>query len=261
MLAEVNRVQHHDALRYEKLGRWQLQISIFAVTAIVVLAAGVSLLMYPLVFGSDPSLSTRGLRNIFGGFCALSFLLVMYVVERQMTIVSLRRQMAVDRLDGSESQKQASIDLLKTIPKRSLFRDRLTMEYRRSVTTTTPLSIIVISIQMSVNVSQLPEGIGYLGDAARAISRKLREQDSIYILRPAYFGVLLPGVNSDAAQDLVERITEGLTDGAGVGKRYLFEVNVVSYPTGASSDHELQEMVSGWISRDNSMSTMAEMLN
>lgn len=178
-----------------------------------------------------------------------------------MTIVSLRRQMAVDRLEVSESQRQASIDLLKTIPKRSLFRDRLTMEYRRSVTTTTPLSIIVIRIQMSVIVPQLPEGIAYLSDAATAISRKLGKQDSIYILGPAYFGVLLPGVNSDAAQDLVKRITEGLSDGAGVGNRYLFEVNVASYPTGASSDHELQEMVSGWISRDNSMSAMAEMLN
>ena len=251
----------HDTLRYEKLDRWQLQIGIFAVTAIVVLAAGITLLMYPLVFGSDPSLSTAGLRNCFWGFCALSFLLVMYVVERQLTIASLRRQMAADRLEATQNQRQAGIDLLKTIPKRSLFRDRLTMEYRRSVTTTTPLSIIVISIQMSVNVSQLPEGIAYLGDAARVISGKVRAQDSIYILGPAYFGVLLPGVNSDAAQDLVKRITEGLTDGAGVDNRYLFEVNVVSYPADASSDHELQEMVSGWISPDNSMSAMAEMLN
>jgi GGDEF domain-containing protein len=254
-------VQCRNTLRYEQLDRRQLQISIFAVTSIVVLAAGVALLMYPLVFGSDPLLWKQGLRNAFLGFCALSFLLVMYVVQQQMTIVSLRRQIAVDRLEVSESQRQSSIDLLKTIPKRSFFQDRLAMEYRRSVTTTTILSIIVISIQMSVNVSQLPEGIAYLGDAARAISRKLRKQDSIYILGPAYFGVLLPCASEGAAQDLAKRITEGLTDAAGVGNRYLFEVNVVSYPADASSDHELQGIVSGWISRDNSMSAMAEMLN
>jgi GGDEF domain-containing protein len=254
-------VQGYDTLRYENLDRRQLQLSIFAITAILILAAGGTLLMYPLAFGSDSSLSTGGLRNTFLGFCALSFLLAMYVVDRQMTIVSLRRQIAVDHLGLTESQRQASIDLLKTIPKRSSFQDRLAMDYRRSVTTTTFLSIIVISIQISVNASHRPEGIAYLGDAARAISRKLREQDSIYILGPAYFGVLLPGVDSDAAQDAVKRITEGLTDGAGVGNRYLFEVNVVNYPADASSDHELQEIVSGCFSRDNSMSGMAEMFN
>ena len=58
------------------------------------------------------------------------------------------------------------------------------------------LSIIVISIQMSVNVSHLPEAIAYLGDDARAISLQLRQRDSMSILGPACFGTLLPGVNS-----------------------------------------------------------------
>jgi GGDEF domain-containing protein len=234
------------------LDRRQLQLSIFASTAIIVLAAGISLLTYPAVFGSDSASSTRDLRNAFFGFCVLSLLLAIYVVERQITIVRLRRQIALDRLEQTENQKQASIDLLKTIPKRSLFQDRLAMEYRRSVTKADALSIIVISIQMSVNVAGLPDGIAYLGDAAKAISRQLREQDSLYFLGRVCFGVLLPAVNSDAAQDSVKRIREALSDGAGICNRYLFEVNVVSYPANASSEHELQEIVSGWISGDTS---------
>ena len=54
-----------------------------------------------------------------------------------------------------------------------------------------------------------------LGDAAKVIARKMREQDSIYILAPACFGVVLPGVDLEAAERVCARVSEGLADAAG----------------------------------------------
>lgn len=251
----------HRGLHDNNFDRWELNLSILSSVAIIVLSIGLMLLMYPLVFSSDSPLATEALHNEFFGFGALSALLAMYVVERELRIIKLRRQISAERLELMENRLQASVDLLKSIPKRASFQDRLSMEYRRSVTTSSPLSVIVISVNMSPNLSRMPEGIAYLGDATRAISRKLRERDSIYLLRPSCFGVLLPEVDSAVAQGCAMRMAEGLTDSAGIGNRYVFEVNVVSYPSDASSDHQLQEIICGWVSRDTSMLSVAEMLN
>ena len=191
------------------LQRREFQLSVFACVAIVVLAGGLALLMYPAVFSSREHSITRVPQVAFFGFCALSCLLVAYIVDRQVTIHRLRDQMALDRMRSSEALKQASADLLSTMPNFNTFEDRLTMEFRRAAAAELKLSVLVISVKLHAAFSEQSLGMSALGDAARAVSRKLREQDSIFILRPAFFGVILPGVGQAGVQKITGRIAEG----------------------------------------------------
>jgi len=240
------------------LERREFQLSLFACLAIVVLAGGLALLMYPAVFSTRESSSTRAPQIAFYGFCTLSSLLVAYIVDRQITIHRLRRQMALDRKKSSEALRQASADLLSTMPTFNTFEDRLTMEFRRAAAADLKLSVLVVSIKLHAAFSEPSLGMSALGDAAKAISRKLREEDSIFILRSAYFGVILPGVGQADAKRFSARIAEGLSDAAGASDRFSFKVEAISYPEQTTSAHDLELVVSGWLPETDSKDSPAK---
>ncbi len=244
-----------NKLHVSDLERRESQLTLFGCVAIAILALGTALLMYPVVFSHQTPAPDKTLRVAFFGFCALSLLLAGYLWERQSTIRRLRGQMADERLRVAEAQQQASTELLKTMPNFGSFQDRLPMEYRRSVATTQKLSILVITVM-------LPEG-GYvglnnplLGDAAKVISRKLREQDSIYILAAGCFGVVLPGTDVAFARAVHDRVADGLADAAGASNRFTYKIDILNYPVDAASAHELERAVSTLMPADNSVSEM-----
>ena len=234
------------------LERREFHLSIFACLAIAVLAAGLALLMYPAVFSNHENPPNRTPQIAFYGFCILSCLLVAYIVDRQITIHKLRFQMALDRKRSSEALQQASADLLSTMPTFNTFEDRLTMEFRRAAAAEHKLSVLVVSVKLHAAFSEPGLAMSALGDAAKAISRKLREEDSIFILRSAYFGVILPGVGQSDAKRFSGRIAEGLSDAAGVNDRFSFKVEAISYPEQTSTAQDLELVVSGWLPESES---------
>jgi GGDEF domain-containing protein len=240
------------------LERREFQLSIFACLAIAVLAGGLALLMYPAVFSGRENSPTRVPQIAFFGFCALACLLVAYIVDRQLTIHRLRVQLAADRKRSSEALRQASADLLSTMPTFNTFEDRMTMEFRRAVAAELKLSVLVISIKLHGALSESSLGMSALGDAAKAVSRKLREQDSIFILRSAFFGVILPGLGQAAVKGVSARIAEGLHDAAGVSDRFSFKIDAISYPEQTSSAHDLELVVSGWLPEADSKQAALE---
>jgi len=246
-----------DRVNHANLENRELQLSIFVSVTVTLLAMGMAVLMYPIVF-SHQTPGDRTLRIAFFGYCALCVLLGLYLWDRHATIRRLRRQMAEDRRQIVETRRQASVELLQTMPNFGSFQDRLPMEFRRMATTTEKLSIVVIAIKFPAEQSSPSENTSALGDAAKVIARKLREQDSIYILAPACLGAVLPGVDLSNAQRVCSRLAEGLADAAGVSHRFQFELTVVNYPAHASSAHELQQAVSALVSMDDSMQGMAE---
>jgi GGDEF domain-containing protein len=234
-----------------ELERREFQLSIFACIAIAVLAGGLALLMYPAVFSNRENGQFKAPQIAFFGFCGLSCLLVAYIVDRQITIHRLRDQMVADRKRSSEALRQASADLLSTMPNFSTFEDRLIMEFRRTASAELKLSVLVISIKLNAAFSEPSLGVSVLGDAARAISRKLREQDSVYILRPAFFGVILPGVGQETVKRVSARLAEGLLDAAGANDRFSYKIDAISYPEQTSTAHDLELAVSGWLPEDD----------
>jgi GGDEF domain-containing protein len=243
----------------DNLDHSELQFSVFIAVTVMVLAVGMAVLMYPVVF-SHQTPGDRTMHTAFWGFCVLCVLLTLYVWDRHATIRKLRREMVEGRRQIAETRREASVELLKTMPNMSSFQDRLPMEFRRMATTTEKLSIVVANIKFPDDHSSPSEIASAMGDASKVISRRMREQDSIYILAPACFGVVLPGVDLSNAERVCARLKEGLADAAGANQRFQFELQVVNYPTHASSATELQQAVSALASADNAVRGMAEAL-
>lgn len=238
------------------LERREFQLSLFACVAIIVLAAGLALLMYPAVFSSREYSPTRTPQIAFFGFCALSCLLVVYLVDRHITIHRLRAQMAADRKRAFDALQQANADVLSTMPNFNTFEDRLTMEFRRAAAAEVHLSVMVVAVKMETGAPDISLRMSALGDAAKAISRKLREQDAIFTLRPGYFGVILPGLDTKGLKGTSARIADGLHDAAGASERFSFRIESISYPEQTSSAHDLELAVSGWLPEDDSKQTV-----
>lgn len=241
---------------FAELEKRELRLTVFTCSAIIVLTAGLALLMFPAVFAGRASSVNRTPQIAFFGFCGLSVLLVAYIIDRQVTIRRLRRQMAEDRRRATSAREHASMDLLKSLPNYSSFQDRLPMEFRRSAATSQPLSILVVSLELAKDYFATGAQ-ATAGDAAKALLRKLREQDSIYLLRPASFGIVLPGVAFAAARSVSARAAEGLSDVAGAQQRFSFSIDVINYPEHASSAHELEALVRAAMSEDEDRSTSA----
>jgi GGDEF domain-containing protein len=120
------------------------------------------------------------------------------------------------------------------------FRDRLTMEFRRSTNAQLPLSLLLARLTPSDRLSDIGDVMTAYGDAAKAMLRKLRGEDSIYLFRPGMFGIVLPGVRAADALRVEQRLGEGLTDASGVSDRFSFSLRAISFPENASSAHQME---------------------
>ena len=229
-----------DDIPAGNLDRREMHLIRFACFTIIILAAGLAVFMYPTVYSQSGAAASRTLTSVFFGFCTMSVLLSLYLLDRQATIGRLRRQIAEERSQAFEALKQASAELLDTLPNFQSFQDQLSMECRRDAITRQNLSVLVITIRVHQDFSESNLGMSVLGDAAKAISRKLRGEDSIYLLAHSHFGVILPGNDKVAASRISLRLVEGLTDAAGANNRFYFNVNAISYPEQAASAQHLQ---------------------
>jgi GGDEF domain-containing protein len=202
------------------------------------------------VFSQSATIPNRTMSIAFFGFCVLSMLLAVYLLDRQATIDRLRKQITQERKAASEALKQANVEFLEALPNFGSFQDQLSMAYRRVVATRQSLSVVVVTTKLGKTVSETDLGMSFPGDAAKAISRKLREQDSIYILASGVFGMILPGLNVLAAKRLAARLVEGLSDAAGVNNRFSFKVESISFPEESSSAHDLELAVRNLFTED-----------
>lgn len=225
------------ALEHREFHLWLL-----ATGMILILAAGMVLLMYPAIFSHPVVLSGQGHRTIFFGFCALSFLVVGYLIERQWVIRRLRKVLREEQTRTTRLRQQASADLLETLPGLSHFQDRLVMDIRRATTTQQPLSLLTVSLSSSNTLSGPGEVSIAFGDAAKALVRRLRREDSIYMFHPGAFGILLPGMSGNDAYRVADRIVDSLHDVSGASDRFSSEVRVVNYPEHVEGAREMELM-------------------
>lgn len=226
--------------------RRELHLTLFGFSTIAVLAAGLGQRMYSAVF-ADPILSqNQTLRIALFGFYGLSCLLLAYIVDCQFTIRALGVHIAIDLMRASESLKQASADLLGTMPNFNTFADRLSMEFRRAVTVKLPQSVLVIAVKLRPDFSESSFFMSALGDAGRAVSRKLREQDSVCVLSPSFFGVVLPCFDTSTARRVSDRFSESRSVAAGGFDRFSFKIDAIHYPEHAATLHDLEFEVCGY---------------
>jgi len=217
---------------------WQLWLLAFAV--ITIFAAGVALLMYPSAFSAPIVLAGDLQRKAFFGFCAIAVLMVGYLVDRQIMIRNLRRQVEEERNLIIRVRQKSSTELLQTLPGLGAFEDRLTMEHRRAVSADQALSVVLVVLTPNQGrLDSIEAAIGY-GDAAKALLSKLRGEDSIFVLGAGIFSVLLPGVQEVNAYRVSARLGEGLRDASGASERFSFDVQTFNYPERFKSASEIE---------------------
>ncbi len=227
----------------DQLERRELHLTVLAAVFVLVLAGGLASFMYPLVF-VHPVGNKWTLRVAFFGFCVLTLLFVGYLLDRQRMVRQLKQHLLAELERNLELKHQSSVDVLKSMPDINHFWDRLTMEFRRAMTMNNTLSLLLIKAKTEKNSSNTQDGTDAWGDAAKAISRKLRPNDSIYRLSADLFGVVLPGTDTLNAKRIAFRLQEELQD---VRAKHgaSFEITAHNCPEHVSSAHELEEIVKG----------------
>lgn len=226
----------------DHLEKRELQLSILAAIIVLVMAAGVALLMYPLVFVHPEEGNKWTLRFAFVGFCVLSVLFVAYLLDRQRTVRKLKQHLVAELKRNVELRRQANVDLLESMPDINHFQDRLMMEFRRASSMQQPLSLLVVKFKFLPNSSGGDRDTALLGEAARAISHLLRPSDSMYVFGPGLFGLILSETDTAAAKGIKARIGEVLRP-IGAENKFSSETLLWNYPDHVKSAHELEEHV------------------
>lgn len=103
--------------------------------------------------------------------------------------------------------------------------------------------MLVIKLTPAVNSSDVAELTLAQGDAVKAISYRLRREDSLYRFCSDAFGIILPGLKPEETKNVTTRLEEGLRDAAGAANRFSSVLKVFSYPHTASTAHELEMAV------------------
>jgi GGDEF domain-containing protein len=236
----MTRINH---VELDRLERRAFHLTILASVFVLVLAGGVALLMYPLVFNPLDESNKWTLRFAFIGFCVLTVLFVAYLLDRHRMVRRLKQHL-VEELDRNlELRFQANADMLHTLPDMSHFQDQLAMEYRRASNMQRPLTFLAVKVKVSVSLSDEKGKTGVLGEAAKAISNQLRHNDSLYSLSEGLFGLVLPDTDLSNAKRLSLQLNQTL-QAVGSPNRFSFEIITRNYPEHVSSAHEFEEVVS-----------------
>jgi GGDEF domain-containing protein len=234
-----------DRIDPENVERRERELWLLAVAVIAVLAIGVALLMYPRIFSREVVLTGASLRTTFFSFCGLAALLIAYLVDRHLVLRQLRKQLTEALVHNVVLRHQASSDLLAALPGFSHFQDRLAMEFLRAANTHEPLSVLTVRLSPAREIAGTPEAVSAFGDAGKALGRRLRPDDSLYLVGSGTFVILLPGVGLVDAQEKRDRLAEALADASGASNRFAFELEIINYPRHVHTVREIEAAVRG----------------
>jgi GGDEF domain-containing protein len=223
----------------EMLERRGLQVTVLSVVFVLILAGGLAVFMYPLVF-EHPEGNKWTLRVAFFGFCGLTLLFVGYLLDQQKTLRQLKQQLLAELERNIALKHQANVDLLGSMPDASQFWDRLTMEFRRAKTMQKTLSLVLLKVKPA-NGTKL-DMTAVCSATAKGMSRRLRPTDSIFRLASNLFSVVLPETDQMNGKRVAVRLQEEL-QGARTAFNVTFELTVYNYPEDVVSAHEMEDLV------------------
>ena len=97
-------------------------------------------------------------------------------------------------------QQEASKDFLASLPAIDTFADRLAMEFRRASSAEQPLSFLAVEVKVQPEICNATETTVAYADAGRALLRRIRGEDSLFLLDAGVFGILLPRISTHTAE-------------------------------------------------------------
>jgi len=210
---------------------------------ILILAGGLALHMYALASVTGFALSQRTMLKGIIGFCVLAILFVGYLIDRQVVIARLRKELDSERFRNREGRARGNKDLLRTLFGPGQFCDRLALELQRAANSKVPLSGLTVSLEVSPDLTDTEEIHSAFGEAMKAMMQKLRGEDSIYQFTPGVFGILLPGTGADLARGVAVRVTDALNEAMGISPRYSFDIRITNFPDHAQTAPEMEQLM------------------
>ena len=189
-------MKEFDDVDPEEIAHQELRWRLLALALIFLLAVSMAPLLYRSVFASPIRETTQ---VILFGFCTLcGLLMIYYLVDRHLLISRLRgrvagRDRAIQRL-----KQQPSSKFLASLPALDDFTNRLSLQFRRVSTADQPLSVLAIKLDLRPEVCNVIEVPVAYADAGQAVLRRLRAEDSLFLIGPGAFGILLPRVSTHA---------------------------------------------------------------
>src|SRR5690348_16522899 len=124
----------------------EFQLGILGISTIAVLSVALAIFMFMTVFSVPVPVGNPLTRKAFFAYCAMTILMIVYLLNRQLVIYRLKRKLLDDKARLTQIRKQANMDLLKTLPGMPNFQDRLTMEFRRCAKLSEPLSVLLFTL-------------------------------------------------------------------------------------------------------------------
>jgi GGDEF domain-containing protein len=246
-----------DRKELDHLERRELHLTVLAAVFVLVQAAGLAVLMYPLVFLRTDGGNKWPLRVAYFGFCVLTVLFACYLLDRQRVVRKLKQNL-LEQLDKNvEIRQQASADILHSMPGQETFWDRLTMDHRRAMTMHTTMSLLLVQCKPGPNEKDSKQRETAAGEAARAIAGRLRPTDSVYNLASGIFAIILPETDSLNARRVAVRLQEALQE---IRAKYGLsaDISVQNYPEHVKSSHELEDIVKSMLPEAKKWEEQAE---
>jgi GGDEF domain-containing protein len=232
-----------DRIRLQDLDRRNMQLWVLAIVMILVLACGLALHMYTLASGTAWSLSRRAMLQGIIGFGALALLFVGYLIDRQMVIARLRKELEDEKKLNRARRTRGNKELLQSMFGPSQFSDRLALELQRASQSQMPLSGLTISLEVSPDLAGSEEIYSAFGEAVKAMMNRLRGEDSIYQFTSGVFGILLPGTMAETARGVAVRVADALNDAMGISKRYSFDIHITNFPNQATTAPQMEKVM------------------
>lgn len=239
MAVQFNRAE------LDELEKRELQLTLLSALVVTILAGGVAVLMYPLVFVHEGP-PNWNMRIAFFGFCVLSLLFVGYLIDRHFTVRELKKRLLEELNRNLQIRDQANVDVLHTIPGMEHFHHRLRTEFRRAIGQQTSISLLLVKVTLEEQNAETAAGRASLGEAARCIARKIRPGDSIYQFATGMFGVILPELTTEMAKEISRRVEE-LLHAVGSTSHFATQVLLYNYPADVTSAQELEEIVAAML--------------
>ncbi|MGD1100578.1 MAG: hypothetical protein ABSA59_00820 [Terriglobia bacterium] len=238
-----------DRIRLQDIDRRNWQLWILAIVMILILAGGLALHMYSLASATGFSVSERVMLKGIIGFCALAVLFAGYLIDRQVVIAHLRKELAEEKKHNLERRARGNKELLQTLFGPGQFCDRLALELQRAATSKLPLSGLTISLELSPSPSDSDEIYSAFGEAVKAMMQRLRGEDSIYQFTSGVFGILLPATGAELARGVAVRVADGLNEAMGISQRYSFDVRITNFPDHAKTAPEMEALMRAPLAR------------
>jgi GGDEF domain-containing protein len=217
---------------WESLERQDWHLWILAGILLLVLGGSLVAFMFPAAFWFAQELPLRAAPRAVGGFCVLMLLAFAYMVQRQTTVRSLRRQLYVALMAAAETERQRFESVVETLPGLSQFRDSLAMEYRRASTSGAPLSVALLDLPCSTAEER--------GRAAEMIRYLLRSGEGLFSLPGELFGLILPNMAVHHANGFASQAVVKLT---AAFPALQVNTTVNTYPDQAGSLSELESVL------------------